>query len=87
MEIFYLIPKKYSFNFFKQLNFNNINERTLKYKSKKGIFYLSISVNETRRSAWRKMKTIQNNKNFINWLSPTDKITRYIKIMIINDNY
>lgn len=87
MENFFVIPKKYSFNFFKQLSFKCINERTLFYKSKKGTFYLSIGVDETRRSAWRKMKTIQDNKNFVNWLSPTDKITRYIKIIIINDNY
>jgi len=87
MKNIYLIPTKFNFNFFKQLNFNDINERTLIYKSKNGIFYLYIGVNKTRRSSWRKMKKIQENKNFIGWFAPTDKISRYIKIMIINDNY
>lgn len=82
-----LIPTKFNFIFFKQLDFNDINERTLRYKSKNGIFYLCIGANVSRRSSWRRMKSIQENEKFIGWLTPTDKISRYIKIMTINDNY
>jgi hypothetical protein len=84
-DIFF-IPKEYTRLLFDGLkdidNFIAYESNFYQYHE---MHWLQFGKNESRKSRWKKMKTISNSKTFLKWISPNDRITRKIKLIILNN--
>lgn len=78
-----LISKEYTLLYFNLLDNKNPNHKIIGYifNNLSGkLLYIEFGKTESRKSRWRKMRKISDNKNFDQWLILDKLIQRNIKL-------
>jgi len=78
------LSKEFTLLFFRELSPNIPQHRKIHFKTDSGVHYFEFKTKyEGVRSRWRRMRRISEQKGFIAWIPPTEKMIRKLKLKLL----
>lgn len=82
------LSQEYTYLFFKELNPNKKEHKKIYFRTEKGIHYFEFRTKcEGVKQRWKRIQKIAEQKGFIGWIPPTEKMNRRLKLKMLNEKY
>ena len=81
-----MLSKNFTLFLFKELNSNIPEHRRIYFKTVTNIHYIEFKKKDKSiKSRRKRMLKISENKKFIGWIPPTEKLIRKLKLILLNN--